>query len=79
MALKQFTGRKTETADGMQVRLAANVGEMCIRDRKYISSAIAYGWIGGYKDGTFRPDSPILRCEAAKLMKDVYKRQGLSV
>lgn len=36
--------------------------------RKYISSAIAYGWIGGYKDGTFRPDSPILRCEAAKLM-----------
>ena len=26
MALKQFTGRKTETADGMQVRLAANVG-----------------------------------------------------
>lgn len=26
VALKQFTGRKTETADGMQVRLAANVG-----------------------------------------------------
>lgn len=40
----------------------------------YIYSAYTYGYISGYEDGSFRPDSPITRAEAVKIINCVLKR-----
>ena len=42
----------------------------------YISSAVTLGVINGYGDGSFRPDAPITRAEAAKIMNRILKRSG---
>ncbi len=34
----------------------------------YITYAVKNGWINGYADGDFRPNSPITRAEAAKIL-----------
>lgn len=39
-----------------------------------ISTAVAYGWIDGYTDGTFRPNQPITRAEAMKILNTVLGR-----
>ena len=44
---------------------------MCIRDRKDISALSASGVIGGYSDGTFRPNRTLTRAEAVKLINRV--------
>ncbi|MCL1817153.1 MAG: S-layer homology domain-containing protein, partial [Clostridiales bacterium] len=38
-----------------------------------IGSAQQAGWISGYPDGSFRPDSPVTRAEVAQLLVDVFK------
>lgn len=43
---------------------------------KEISAAAQLGWIDGYKDGTFRPDSDITRAEAVVIINRVLGRQG---
>lgn len=40
----------------------------------YIASAVAKGWINGYSDGSFKPNDPILRCQAAKIMNVALDR-----
>ena len=40
-----------------------------------IASAYQIGWVDGYEDGSFRPDQPITRTEAAKLINRVLKRR----
>jgi len=40
-----------------------------------IAAASQRGWITGYPDGTFRPDQPITRAEAATLINRVLGRQ----
>lgn len=35
---------------------------------EYITFAAKNGWINGYSDGTFRPDAPITRAEATKIL-----------
>lgn len=40
----------------------------------YISSAVAKGWISGYGDGSFKPNDPILRCQAVKIMNVALDR-----
>ena len=35
---------------------------------EYIKFAVEHKWINGYKDGTFRPNAPITRDEAAKIL-----------
>lgn len=35
---------------------------------EYIKFAVANGWINGYRDGDFRPNAPITRDEAAKIL-----------
>jgi len=40
---------------------------------KYISNAVALKLISGYADGTFRPDSPITRQDAAVIIKRYYE------
>lgn len=35
---------------------------------KYVYSAKDLGYIGGYEDGTFRPNQPVTRAEAAKIV-----------
>lgn len=35
---------------------------------EYIKFAVENKWINGYKDGTFRPNAPITRDEAAKIL-----------
>ncbi len=39
-----------------------------------ITSAVAHGWIRGYKDGTFRPDAPITRAEAVTILNAMLGR-----
>lgn len=41
---------------------------------KYILETVAYKWIAGYEDGTFRPDSNITRAETATLINRVLVR-----
>lgn len=40
----------------------------------YIYSAYKVGYIDGYEDGTFRPDSPITRAEAVKIINQALDR-----
>ncbi len=40
----------------------------------YIATAVAKGWITGYEDGTFRPDQPITRAEAATIINRMLNR-----
>ena len=35
---------------------------------EYIAYAVKNGWINGYADGDFRPNAPITRAEAAKIL-----------
>ncbi len=39
-----------------------------------ITSAVAHGWIKGYPDGTFRPNSPISRAEAVVILNAMLER-----
>ena len=39
---------------------------------KYVAKAAEYGYVGGYPDGTFRPDASITRAEAFKIMSTVF-------
>lgn len=39
-----------------------------------IASAAAKGWVGGYEDGTFRPERAIIRAEVVKLTNAVLDR-----
>ena len=41
---------------------------------KFVVGAIQYGWITGYPDGTFRPDSFILRSEVATIVNRMLGR-----
>ena len=41
----------------------------------YINSAYEKGWISGYPDGTFHPDSAITRAEAVTLINNVLNRE----
>lgn len=43
---------------------------------KAITTAYAKGWIGGYKDGTFRPDAKITRAEAIAVINNMTGRRG---
>ncbi|MCR4600614.1 MAG: S-layer homology domain-containing protein [Clostridia bacterium] len=42
--------------------------------KSYILKAVGAGWINGYPDGTFRPDQPITRVEAMKIINSVLHR-----
>ncbi len=41
---------------------------------KYISLAVAKGWMSGYPDGTFRPDQPITRAETMSMINRMLGR-----
>ena len=41
---------------------------------QYISTAVSYGWIEGYEDGTFRPNQPITRAEAMTIINRMLNR-----
>lgn len=40
---------------------------------EYITFAVKNRWINGYTDGDFRPDAPITRAEAAKILANAIK------
>jgi S-layer homology domain len=40
---------------------------------EYINYAVNHNWLSGYADGTFRPDSPITRGEAAKILANAIE------
>lgn len=42
---------------------------------EYIKFAVENGWINGYEDGKFRPNAPITRAEAAKILSRSIKLQ----
>jgi hypothetical protein len=44
----------------------------------YIDSAVAAGWIGGYPDGTFRPDAPVTRLELAVIASRALRSRGIT-
>lgn len=39
-----------------------------------VASAVAYGWIGGYSDGTFRPSKAITRAEVVTIVNRMLNR-----
>ena len=39
-----------------------------------IANAVEYGWIGGYTDGTFRPNKPITRAEVVSITNRMLNR-----
>jgi hypothetical protein len=39
----------------------------------YITFWVKNGWMNGYPDGSFRPDAPITRAEAAKILANAIK------
>ncbi len=39
-----------------------------------IARVAAKGWVKGYEDGTFKPDQPITRAEAVKLVNAILNR-----
>ena len=39
-----------------------------------IANAVEYGWIGGYADGTFRPNKPITRAEVVSITNRMLNR-----
>jgi hypothetical protein len=41
----------------------------------YILSSYAKGWIGGYPDGTFKPENPITRAEVVVIVNKVLERR----
>ena len=41
-----------------------------------VVGAVAYGWIGGYPDGTFGPERTITRAEAAAIVDRMLERSG---
>ena len=53
-----------------------------VNENKYYSDAIAYcykeGYIGGYPDGTFKPEQSITRQEAAKIMAEAMELTEVS-
>ncbi len=42
----------------------------------YVAQATAYGWIGGYPDSTFRPNSPITRAEVCVIVNHMLGRSA---
>lgn len=46
---------------------------------RYIASAADKGWISGYPDGSFKPDSNITRAEAMTLVNRVLDRSNLTL
>lgn len=40
---------------------------------KYVSSAVAYGFITGFGDNTFRPDQPVTRYQAAVMLERIIE------
>ena len=47
--------------------------------RSEINAASAAGVIGGYPDGSFRPDAAITRAEAVRIMNALLGRDSLAV
>lgn len=43
---------------------------------KAIAAVQAAGWVGGYPDGTFRPNGEIKRCEVVKILNGALGRRG---
>ena len=41
-----------------------------------VLTAVQYGWINGYEDNTFRPNRPITRAEAAKIVNHMLGRSA---
>ena len=39
-----------------------------------IDNAVAHGWMGGYPDGTFKPNQPITRAEIVTVINKLIKR-----
>ena len=42
--------------------------------KDYIATAVAYGWVNGYENGTFRPDQEITRAEAMAIVNRLLNR-----
>lgn len=44
--------------------------------REQLATAVSYGWLNGYADGTVRPNAPITRAEAVAIANRVLGRKG---
>lgn len=42
--------------------------------KDYIDNAISHGWMGGYPDGTFKPNQPITRAEIVTVINKLINR-----
>jgi hypothetical protein len=64
---------KFDKLEKAQENKFSDIGTHWAKD--YINSSAVKGWIGGYEDGTFRPDNSILRCEAMKMINEELDRR----
>ena len=44
--------------------------------RKYVDVSVNYGWVLGFKDGTFRPEAKITRAEVATIINRMMSRSA---
>ena len=42
--------------------------------KEYIDNAVSHGWMGGYPDGTFKPNQPITRAEVVTVVNKMIER-----
>lgn len=42
--------------------------------KKYVDNAVAQGWMGGYPDGSFKPNQPITRAEVVTVVNKMIER-----
>ncbi len=71
----EFAAMMIRFADASQgtVQFSDTTGHWARAD---ISAAATYGWVKGYKDGTFRPDNSITRAEAVTIINRMLDRSA---
>lgn len=69
--LKMLYKAKGKTPDPLSVRCFPDV-EIGSWYESYVCDAAAMRYVNGYSDGTFRPDTPVNRVEALKMITQVF-------
>ncbi|MBD2847083.1 S-layer homology domain-containing protein [Paenibacillus sp. IB182496] len=67
-AIARTLGYAAATHDDTDLRVFRDAADVAPGVRDAVAAAIAYGIVGGYADGTFRPQATITRAETAAIL-----------